>query len=86
MAPFALLASIKRSLQAAGSFEAVQDALALPRLLRARPGLDRAELAEVIALYGGAGIMPPRQSWRKPRRHRDLSIAMRRRADDRLLP
>ena len=68
MAPYDLLASVKRSLQAAGSFEAVQDALALPRLLRARPGLDRAELAEVITLYGGAGIMPPRQSSRKPRR------------------
>ena len=67
MAPYALLASIKRSLQAAGSFEAVQDALALPRLLRARPGLDRAELAEVITLYGGACFTPPRQS-RKPRR------------------
>ena len=68
MAPYALLASIKRSLQAAGSFEAVQDALALPRLLRARQGLDRAELADVLTLFGGACITPPRQSCRKPPR------------------
>ena len=92
MAPYAMLASITRSLQAAGSFVAVQDAVALPRLLRARPGLDRAELAEVLTLYGGACITPPRQSRKSPRQSPqvaqdcDLSIAMRRRADDRLLP
>ena len=49
-----MLASFKRSLQAARSFEAVQDAAtqALPGLQRAR-GLDRSEIAEALTLYAG---------------------------------
>ena len=49
-----MLKSLKRSLQAARSFEAVQDAAAaaLPGLERAR-GLDRSELAELATLYTG---------------------------------
>ena len=49
-----MLAAFKRSLQAARSFEAVQDAAtqAFPRLQRAR-GVDRSEIAEVLTLYTG---------------------------------
>ena len=52
-----MLAAFKRSLQAAaGSFDAVQDAAAAAHggLQRAAPrDLDRTELAEVYAAYGG---------------------------------
>ena len=52
-----MLAAFQRSLQAARSVEALQDATAaaLPRLKRATPReLDRAELAETLTLYIGA--------------------------------
>ena len=57
-----MLASFKRSLQAARSFEEVHNAAAeaLPRLRRARShALDRSELAEVSTLYTGAIQAPP---------------------------
>ena len=58
-----MLAAIKRSLQAARSFEAVQDAAtaAFSRLRTARQqqALDRSELAEVFTLYTGAIQAPP---------------------------
>ena len=51
-----MLTALKRSLQAAQSFEAVQDAATqLPGLQRAR-GLDRSELAEVLTLYTGENL------------------------------
>ena len=55
-----MIASFQRSLRAAQSFEAVQDAAAaaLPRLRRAR-SLDRSELAEVFTVYAGAIQAPP---------------------------
>ena len=56
-----MLAALERSLHAAGSFEAVQDAaaVALPKLQHARPAeLDRRQLVEAVTLYGGA----PRRS------------------------
>ena len=52
-----MLAAFQRSLQAARSFKALQDAVAaaLPRLKRASPReLDRSELAETVTLYVGA--------------------------------
>ena len=51
-----MIAAFKRSLQAAGGIQAVQQAavVALPALCRAkRQKLDPSELAEVLALYGG---------------------------------
>ena len=53
------LAALKASLQAAGSFAAVQDAAtaALPALQRATAQqLDSSELAEVATLHGGEWI------------------------------
>ena len=49
-----MLAGFQRSLQAARSFEAVQDAVAaaFPGLERARD-LDRSEIAELATLYTG---------------------------------
>ena len=52
-----MLAAFQRSLQAARSFEALQDATAaaLPSLQSATPReLDRSELAETLTLYAGA--------------------------------
>ena len=53
-----MLAAFQRSLQAARSVEALQDAAAaaLPRLQRASSPreLDRSELAETVTLYVGA--------------------------------
>ena len=72
-----MLASFKRSLQAARCFEAVQDAAtqALPGLQRAR-GLDRSEIAEVLTLYTGGNQLSLALQTQPSRAHPDPAQPM----------